>query len=780
MRPATNGSVGMRGLSYLDFDLLIERAGDRYRARVLDSPAGEVSGEFAIPFSDTDLELFVLRMGRSRGTVRGIESPAMEAAKDFGGRLYDSVFAGDLAGCLRSSLDEAGRAQSGLRIRLRLSDVPELADLPWEFLYNRSRKQFLVLSAQTPIVRYLDLPEPVRPLSVQPPLRVLVMISNPDDAVTLDVEREWANLRQAAGQLEARGQLALERMDEATLPELQRRLRRGEYHVFHFIGHGGFDPGSQDGVLLLEDQEGHRKTVSGQFLGALLHDHAPLRLAVLNACEGARTSRTDPFAGVAQSLVLQGVPSVIAMQFEITDEAAITLTGEFYGALADGYPLDAALAEARKATMAQGNDVEWAIPVLYLRSPDGQIFDVQAPAGAVAAPAAPGTGTVVPDAGQERTGTVVPDAGQERTGIVVPDAGQERTGTVASGRGPGRWVRSWRVALGLLVALLVATTAVIVVASRRHVADGTGEAAFMSIGQITRLDLHSHLTASFDIGGHGGCTCAVTAGAGSAWIASDRLHGAKDANVVQLDEDTGSVIRVIRVGGTPRGIHSIAFGRGNVWLLADRQLVVIDPRTGHIVRRTSLRGPEGDSSPAAVAVGIASTWVTDGTQPIVWRVSGPNGVVPIRVPAPGGRSDLTAVAVGAEGVWVLDAANGRVWRIDPKTNEVVGDPIEVGGILFDIAVADERPASRSVVWVTGTSGIVEIDPSTNEVVPTSPGTAATLVTALTTDGSGTLWGIDQARDQPRALNSFGPKDSFKMPARSLQAIGTGDLQVWVL
>src|SRR6266511_2256632 len=134
MRPATNGSVGMRGLSYLDFDLLIERAGDRYRARVLDSPAGEVSGEFAIPFSDTDLELFVLRMGRSRGTVRGIESPAMEAAKDFGGRLYDSVFAGDLAGCLRSSLDEAGRAQSGLRIRLRLSDFPELAELPWQFL----------------------------------------------------------------------------------------------------------------------------------------------------------------------------------------------------------------------------------------------------------------------------------------------------------------------------------------------------------------------------------------------------------------------------------------------------------------------------------------------------------------------------------------------------------------------------------------------------------------------------------------------------------------------
>jgi hypothetical protein len=33
---------------------------------------------------------------------------------------------------------------------------------------------------------------------------------------------------------------------------------------------------------------------------------------------------------------------------------------------------DYALAEARKSIFAQGNNVEWGTPVLYMRSPDGR------------------------------------------------------------------------------------------------------------------------------------------------------------------------------------------------------------------------------------------------------------------------------------------------------------------------------------------------------------------------------------------------------------------------
>jgi len=300
----------------------------------------------------------------------------MEAAKSFGGRLFQAVFGGEVRGCLRSSMDEADRQGAGLRIRLRLAEVPELADLPWEYLYNPALNRFLVLSIETPIVRYLDLPERIQPLAVKPPLKVLVMISSPRDYPPLDVEGEWEKLSEALDDLEQRRLVTLERLEEATLTALQRRFRRGGYHIFHFIGHGSFDEQAQDGVLLLEDERGRGRSVSGQYLGTLMHDERTLRLAILNACEGARTSRSDPFSGTAQSLVQQGIPAVIAMQFEITDEAAITLAHEFYAALADGYPVDAALAEARKAIFARENDVEWGTPVLYMRSPDGRIFDV--------------------------------------------------------------------------------------------------------------------------------------------------------------------------------------------------------------------------------------------------------------------------------------------------------------------------------------------------------------------------------------------------------------------
>ena len=365
-------------MNYKDFDLLLERAPKGFRAQVLTSSAGQASVEFQLPFSDVELENCLLKLGRTTRLVRRIESNEMTTAKTFGGALFNAVFSGDVRACFRSATDEARRENTGIRLRIRLAD-PELADLPWEFLYNPAVNRFVALSVQTPLVRYMDLPEIIQPIAVTPPIRVLVMISSPSDYPTLDVEAEWKRLNDSLADLIAAGTIAIDRLDNATLNGLQRRLRRSQYHIFHFIGHGEFDQKLQEGVLLLEreNQRGHR--VGSQYLGMLLHDHDSLRVAILNACEGARTSRQDPFAGSAQSLVQQGIPAVIAMQFEIADDVASTFAHEFYGALADGYPIDAAVTEARKAIFAGGREIEWATPVLYLRAPDGRIFDVGAP-----------------------------------------------------------------------------------------------------------------------------------------------------------------------------------------------------------------------------------------------------------------------------------------------------------------------------------------------------------------------------------------------------------------
>jgi formylglycine-generating enzyme required for sulfatase activity len=257
---------------------------------------------------------------------------------------------------------------------LRLK-APELNDLPWEYLHSPDFNRFLSLSVDTPIVRYLEVAQPPRTITVSPPLRTLVVISSPSQYPPLDTEQEWKRVSSALAPLEERGMIKPERLDIATLSNFQQTLRCGEYHIIHFIGHGAFDAAQNDGVLVFEDENELGVSVSGEYLGTLLHDHKSLQLVILNACEGARTSAKDPFAGVAQSLVQQGVPAVIAMQAEISDQAAITFSHEFYKAIADHYPVDAALSEARKAIFAQGNDIEWGTPVLFTSTPDGQIFD---------------------------------------------------------------------------------------------------------------------------------------------------------------------------------------------------------------------------------------------------------------------------------------------------------------------------------------------------------------------------------------------------------------------
>ncbi|MEZ4726420.1 MAG: SUMF1/EgtB/PvdO family nonheme iron enzyme [Caldilineaceae bacterium] len=353
-----------------------------------------------------------------------------------GARLYNAVFQGDVRDALRGSLMKAG--EEGLRLRLRLGDAPALLDLPWEYLYDPTLRRFFCHSVATPLVRYPEQPRPVTPLAVTLPLQVLVMIANPSDVSALNVEEEWRKVADALAPLEEQGQVQLTRLPNATLAALQRQLRRGAYHIFHFVGHGGVSPIHGERVLYLEDERGRARLVSGDVLGTLLNDHRSLRLALLNACEGARVGTNDPFAGVAQHLVLQGIPAIIAMQFEITDDAAILLAQEFYAALADGDAVEAALAEARKAIFVAGHEVEWGTPVLYSRASDGHLFIVTASAPAELVEAERTNSENLPGRGegdqQKQEPAVAPSRQVEPTPVApppaqprTPQAGEERT-----------------------------------------------------------------------------------------------------------------------------------------------------------------------------------------------------------------------------------------------------------------------------------------------------------------------------------------------------------------
>jgi hypothetical protein len=358
----------------LDFDVVIESLDGGYRTRVVASPVGDAAADFAFPFTDKDLEILVLKVvgsvGRVRQRVRRIEPQERRLLEDFGGQLFQAAFSGPVRECLGRSRLAADSKNAGLRIRLRLPG--ELANIPWEYLYDG--EHFLSLSPETALVRYLEMPSPVRPFPVSPPLRILAMISAPSDVPELSGDDEWGKLNGALSDLVGQGMVEVDRLEVGTLAALQRPLRLRDYHVLHFVGHGGYDEDAQDGALALEGADRRTRLVSGRDLGVMLQGHHALRLVVLNACEGARSAPDDPFGGVAQALVRQGIPAVIAMQFEISDPAALVFSHSFYQAIADDFPVDVAVAEARRAMFAEGHEVEWATPVLYLRSPDGRVF----------------------------------------------------------------------------------------------------------------------------------------------------------------------------------------------------------------------------------------------------------------------------------------------------------------------------------------------------------------------------------------------------------------------
>src|SRR5690606_31747086 len=99
-----------------------------------------------------------------------------------------------------------------------------------------------------------------------------------------------------------------------------------------------------------------------------------IRLVVLNSCQSAASNSANPFAGIASSLVTRGIPAVVAMQYRISDAAATVFAEEFYRALTDTLPIDSAVSEARRAIANRLHNLEWATPVLYLRSADGILF----------------------------------------------------------------------------------------------------------------------------------------------------------------------------------------------------------------------------------------------------------------------------------------------------------------------------------------------------------------------------------------------------------------------
>jgi len=377
---------------YRDFTI---RARDwdngEFKVEVTDSPADRMREPAVVRHDATACAQPLRDLERKR-----IRRDALIA---LGEQLASLILPPPVRDMFRRSLDAIG-ADHGLRLRLVLDD-PRLADLPWEYIYlarasgDRALDGFLALDPRISIVRHEAIPEPVAALAAGKPLRMVVGLASPSDQVHLDLAREREWIERTLGSVE---NLSLEIFEALTLEKLESAVPGA--HIFHFAGHGVFGapetargPGATRdmlagnvgmqsaaavepvGAILLESTHGGHLAFPAEKLALTLRA-AGVRVVVLGACETGRRDGVNVWTGVAPTLTRAGIPAVLAMQHGIYDDSAIAFARRFYESLAASSNLDEAVASGRLAILnqRQPDDVDWGVPVLYLRSSDGVVF----------------------------------------------------------------------------------------------------------------------------------------------------------------------------------------------------------------------------------------------------------------------------------------------------------------------------------------------------------------------------------------------------------------------
>ena len=353
-----------------------------FRVEVVASPAGEASAAVELDAGAVLARRVLLQQAVLASAVpsRRVLPKTEQPVREVGEVLFAGLLGtGEVAGRYRAAAAVAAERGEGLRVVLRIDD-PALAGLPWEAMYDGAAGAYVCRQDQ--LVRHVPVASVPAPLRVRPPLRILGVVSSPRGLPALDVDKEQEQLARALARPVSQGLAEVHWAPTATWADLQDLLLDGQWHVLHFIGHGDFDPGRDEGILALTREDGRADLVGAHRLVDLLRQARPMpRLVVLNSCSGAAAGISDLFSGTAAALVRGGVSAVAAMQYEISDDAAVAFARGFYAALARGRGVDDAVSSGRVAILGTGDrTLEWVTPVLYLRGHDTRLFTVPAPA----------------------------------------------------------------------------------------------------------------------------------------------------------------------------------------------------------------------------------------------------------------------------------------------------------------------------------------------------------------------------------------------------------------
>jgi hypothetical protein len=345
---------------YTEFEILFQpRVGDIYPILVR-GPAGEPTGTLRSPGDDPAFQQLCARLASF--------DTDDEMLRQIGNQLFNALFSGDVG---KSYAASRGMLKEDEMIIIRLNipgGAEEIAALPWEFMAEPGNEAFVLLDA--PIARYLPQQTPLPTFHTTLPLKVL--LTGAQTPPPANVERELKAVQAALEGLGDHVQITLE--PHLTAAALREHIRE-EFHIWHFVGHGGFAKDGTTAQLLFEDATGDAESISARELNIMLN-RSGVRLVVLNACNSGKLT-VEPFRSIAPALIRAQIPAVVAQQFKVPEEATRAFVTDFYRSLARGFPIDDCMTEGRKAIMSSCGlgQADWGIPVLYTRMKSGRLFD---------------------------------------------------------------------------------------------------------------------------------------------------------------------------------------------------------------------------------------------------------------------------------------------------------------------------------------------------------------------------------------------------------------------
>lgn len=165
-------------------------------------------------------------------------------------------------------------------------------------------------------------------MSIDDPIKILFLASDPSDAARLRLGQELREIREKLQSARHRERFTVESREAVRPGDITQALYDIEPQIVHFSGHG-----TSSGELCVEDILGRVKTINPETLAALFEMEVErVNCVVLNAC----------YSEIQAKAIVQHIPYVIGMSREIGDKAAITFAVGFYKALGANRTVDQA------------------------------------------------------------------------------------------------------------------------------------------------------------------------------------------------------------------------------------------------------------------------------------------------------------------------------------------------------------------------------------------------------------------------------------------------------